>query len=91
VIVYKVLRKNYEFKQGQLIGALAERRSDLRGKNKLESGLKWARLVFGQMVKDKQTIFVIPYELNFKDNTVTPVKKTGFNEEESFWMPREPN
>ena len=88
MIVYKVLSKNYELKQGQLIGALAERRKDLRGKSRVESGLKWARLVFGQMVRDKQTIFVIPYELNFKDNIINPVEKMAFSKEESFRMPR---
>jgi len=88
VIVYKVLCKNYKLRQGQLMGALAERRKDLRGKSRVESGLKWARLVFGQMVRDKQTIFVIPYELNFKDNTIDPVEKMGFSKEESFRMPR---
>ena len=70
------------------MGALAERRKDLRGKSRVESGLKWARLVFGQMVRDKQTIFVIPYELNFKDNTIDPVEKMALSKEESFRMPR---
>jgi hypothetical protein len=88
VIVYKVLCKNYELKQGQWLGALAERRKDLRGKTRIESGLKWARLVFGQIVRDKQTIFVIPYELNLKDNIITPVEKIVFSREESFWMLR---
>ena len=75
MIVYKVLCKNYELKQDQLMGALAERRKDLRGKSRVESGLKWARLVFGQMVRDKQSIFVVPHELNLKDNAITPVEK----------------
>jgi hypothetical protein len=75
VIVYKVLYKNYELKQDQLMGALAERRKDLRGKSRVESGLKWARLVFGQMVRDKQSIFVVPHELNLRDNAITPVEK----------------
>ena len=88
MITYKVLYKNYELKQGQLMGALAERRKDLRGKSRVESGLKWARLVFGQMVRDKQAIFVIPYELNLKDNTITPVEKMVFSKDESFWMLR---
>jgi hypothetical protein len=88
VIVYKVLLKDYELKQGQLMGALAERRKDLRGKSRVESGLKWARLVFGHMVRDKQAILVIPYELNLKDNTITPVEKMVFSKGESFWMLR---
>ena len=82
MIVYKVLCKNYELKQDQLVGALAERRKDLRGKSRVESGLKWARLVFGQMVRDKQAIFVIPHELNLKDNTITPVERTVFSKGE---------
>jgi len=81
VIVYKVLCKNYELKQGQLMGALAERRRDLRGKSRVESGLKWAKLVFGQMVRDRQAIFVIPHELNLEENTITPVEKMEFNKE----------
>jgi hypothetical protein len=88
MIVYKVLYKNYELKQDQLLGALSERRKDLRGKSSVESGLKWARLVFGQMVRDKQTIFVIPHELNLKDNTRTPTEKIVFSKAESFWMLR---
>ena len=91
MIVYKVLYKNYELKQGQLVGALAERRKDLRGKSRSESGLKWARLVFGKMVRDKQAIFVIPYELNLKDNTTTPVEKMESVKDESFSMPRRLN
>jgi len=91
VIVYKVLYKNYELKQDQLMGALAERRKDLRGKNRVESGTKWAKLVFGQMVRDKQAIFVIPYELDLKDNTITPVEKTVFGKVESFGVLRRLN
>jgi hypothetical protein len=70
------------------MGGLAERRKDLRGKGRVESGLKWARLVFGQMVRDKQAIFVVPHELSLKDNTITPVEKKVFSKEESFWMLR---
>jgi len=61
-IVYKVLYKNYELKKGELIGELVERRTDLRGKSPLESGLDWAKSMFGQTVKHKHAIFVVPYE-----------------------------
>jgi hypothetical protein len=88
MIIYKVLCKNYDLKQDQLMGALAERRKDLRGKSRVESGSKWAKLVFGQMVRDKQAMFVIPYEVNLKDNTITPVEKMVFSKEETFWMLR---
>jgi hypothetical protein len=88
MIIYKVLCKNYKLKQGELMGALVERRKDSRGKSRVESGLKWAKLVFGQMVRDKQAIFVIPHELNLKDNTIMPVEKMVFNKEEFFGMMR---
>ena len=88
MIIYKVLCKNYELKQGELMGAMVERRKDSRGKSRVESGLKWAKLVFGQMVRDKQAIFVIPHELNLKDNTIMPVEKMVFTKEEFFGMVR---
>jgi len=86
MIIYKVFCKNYQLKQGELIGALAERRRGLRGKTRLESGLKWARLLFGQMGRDRQTIFVVPEEVNLKDNIMMPVEKIIFNEQELFWI-----
>jgi len=46
------------------MGTLTERRKDLRGKNKLETGLKWAKWTFGHMVKDKNAIFIVPDKLN---------------------------
>jgi hypothetical protein len=63
MVVYKVFFRNYKLKKGEHIGSLMERRKDLRGKNQLESGLRWAKLTFGQMVKDKQSIFIVPKEL----------------------------
>jgi len=86
MIIYKVFCKNYELKQGELIGALAERRKGLRGKTRVECGLRWAKLVFGQMGKDKQAIFVVPYELTLKDNIIMPVEKTVFTKQELSWM-----
>jgi len=41
------------------MGTLVERRKDLRGKSKLESGLNWAKSMFGQTVEKKHMIFVI--------------------------------
>ncbi len=63
MVVYKVFCKNYELKKGEFIGAMTERRKDLRGKCQLESGLRWAKVKFGHMVKDKHSIFVVPNEL----------------------------
>ncbi len=62
-IAYKVLSKNQRLKKDDPTGVLVERRKDLRGKSKLESGLKWAKSMFGQTVKDKSMIFVVPDEL----------------------------
>ena len=69
MIIYKVFYKNYEFKKGELMGVFVERRKDLRGKSRLESGLTWAKSMFGQMVRDKHAIFVIPQELNLKKDS----------------------
>jgi len=63
-MTYKVLYKNHKLKKGELMGVLVERRKDLRGKSRLESGLKWAKSMFGQTVKNEHAIFVVPDELN---------------------------
>jgi hypothetical protein len=69
MIIYKVFYKNYKFKRGELVGTLTERRKNLRGKTELESGLRWARLRFGHMVKDKNSIFVVPNMLDLGIDT----------------------
>jgi hypothetical protein len=66
MMTYKVFYKNYELKRGELIGTLSERRNDLRGKSGFESGMRWARLAFGSLVKDRQALFVIPEEVSLK-------------------------
>ncbi len=84
MIIYKIFYKNYDLRKGDLIGALIERRKTLRGKSRVESGLRWARLTFGQMVKDRHAIFVVPHESNLKNNPIAPVKNVIFTKEE-FW------
>jgi len=69
MITYKVLYKNFKLKKGDLMGILVERRKDLRGKSLLESGLSWAKSIFGQTVKNKHAIFVVPHELNVKKDS----------------------
>jgi hypothetical protein len=69
MIIYKVFYKNYKFKRGELVGTLTERRKNLRGKTEVESGLRWARLRFGHMVKDKNSIFVVPNMLDLGIDT----------------------
>ena len=68
-IAYKVLYKNYKLKRGETIGELVERRKDLRGKSQLESGLDWAKSMFGQAVKNRHAIFVVPQELESKEKS----------------------
>jgi hypothetical protein len=63
MVIYKVYCKDNQLRQGNLLGVMAERREDLRGKSELESGLRWARVTFGGSVKDKTSIFVVPKEL----------------------------
>jgi hypothetical protein len=67
MIVYKVFCKDDELKRDDLIGVLAERRKDLRGKTRFESGLSWAKFFFTGLVKDRKGIFVIPNELDVRE------------------------
>ncbi len=67
MIVYKVFRKNGDLKTDDLIGVLAERRSDLRGETHFESGLRWARSLFNDMIKDRQAISVVPNEFEVRE------------------------
>jgi hypothetical protein len=69
MITYKVLYKNFKLKKSYLMGILVERRKDLRGKSLLESGLKWAKAMFGQEVRDEHAIFVVPHELKLKKDS----------------------
>jgi|WetSurSiteA1Bulk_404760.scaffolds.fasta_scaffold191909_1 hypothetical protein len=61
---YKVFYKDCYRKKMVLLGTLIERRKGLRGMNKLEAGLKWAKVVFGKEVKDIKRIIVVPKEEN---------------------------
>jgi len=88
MVVYKVFYKNYELKKGELMGALVERRKDLRGMKQFESGLKWAKLTFGHVVQDKKAIFVVPSELKIEDNPKRYMEKGIFTEEEFLEMVR---
>jgi uncharacterized protein YqgQ len=86
MVVYKVFCKNYELRKGELMGALIERRKDLRGMKQFESGLKWAKLTFGHMVQDKKAIFVVPSELKIEDNPKRYMEKGIFTKEEFLEM-----
>jgi len=88
MIVYKVfyLNKDDEPIRGEFMGGLVERRKDLRGLSRVESGLEWARLAFACMVKDSNWIFVVPDELHLKNDIILPMGKKMFNKEEFLWM-----
>ena len=69
MMIYKVFYRNYEFKRCELMGTLPERRENLRGKTEVQSGLRWARLRFGPIVKDENSIFVVPNKLDLGIDT----------------------
>ncbi len=86
MLVYKVFYKNYELKKGEFVGMLVERRKSLRGKTQLESGLRWARLIFGRRVKDERAIFVVPDELKAGGDTEWIMEKGVFTRWELLGM-----
>ena len=62
VLIYDVYFKDYAKRQTEKIGILAERRSNpLR-----QDGLKWARKLFGKMVRDVHSIFILPREMEVR-------------------------
>ena len=67
MIVYKVFCRGEELEKEDLIGVLAERRKDLRGKTQFESGLRWATFFFTGLIKDRQAIFVVPNEFEVRE------------------------
>jgi len=59
MIIYSVHYRNYKNKSKEMIGALTERRKDSRrGSSLIQSALKWAKIEFGQCVKDANAIFI---------------------------------
>jgi len=64
MIIYKVFLKNYGLRKGDLLGTLTERRKDLRGSSPAESGLRWAKSVYSNVVKNKSDLFVVTKEVN---------------------------
>jgi hypothetical protein len=86
MVVYKVFYKKFELKKGEFVGMLIERRKDLRGRTQLESGMRWAKVAFGSMVKDKKTMFVVPNELKLGFHTKWIIEKGVFTKEEIIGM-----
>ncbi len=86
MVVYKVFYKSYELRKGELIGILIERRKDLRGRTRLESGLRWARFSFKDLAKDRQAIFIVPKELEGRSAPQWMMEKGVFVKEELLGM-----
>jgi len=60
MIIYKVFYKNYEFKRGELMGTLTERRKNLRGNQ------FWGHQFWGQAIVMKY--FFFPFLIKFSFN-----------------------
>ena len=81
MITYKVLYKNFKLKKGELMGVLVERRKNLRGQSLFESGLKWAKSMFGQEVRDAHAVFVVPHELKLKKDSYGTSREEDIQED----------
>jgi general secretion pathway protein A len=86
MIVYKVFSKDYEHEKVTLLGMLAERRRDLRGKTRLEAGLEWAKVTFGSSAKENESIYVVPKEFEAGHATRVLMKRTIFYKDELLDM-----
>lgn len=86
MIVYQVFSKDYEHEKVTRLGMLVERRRDLRGKTRLETGLTWAKLTFGGSAKDKESILIVPKELEAGHATRVLLKRTIFYKDELLDM-----
>jgi hypothetical protein len=64
------------------MGMLVERRKDTRGETQWESWVKWARQVFGHLVKNNRDIFVFPKEMEINDDKGLLVEKGIYSKEE---------
>ena len=62
MVVYRVFYKDYDRKACRFIGELRERRRDLRGMTHIQTGLKWAKRLFGECVRNHQALLVVPRE-----------------------------
>lgn len=88
MVVYKVFYKDFQHKKGDLIGLLVERRKNTRGMSLAESGLRWAKLTFGKMEKNGKPIFVVPNEMDLRDEANWLTGKWMFTKEELLGLAR---
>jgi hypothetical protein len=69
LVVYRVFYKDYQRKACTFVAELRERRKNLRGMTHSQTGLKWARLLFGETVRDRQALLVVTRNLNPQDES----------------------
>jgi hypothetical protein len=67
LVIYRVFYKDYQNKACRLVGELRERRKDLRGMTHSQAGLKWAKIQFGESVKDRQALLVVTRKVASQD------------------------
>ena len=84
MVVYVVFCKDFEHRKGELMGMLVERRKDMRGQTQWDSGVKWARLAFGHLVKDKKDIFVFPKKMEINDDDKVLLVEKGILGKEEY-------
>jgi Flp pilus assembly pilin Flp len=72
-MLYKVYLKNYVRGTVSFLGALPERRKQSRGIPLVTSAFRWARLIFGGLVKDARALFIVPSD-NGKDKGASSVE-----------------
>ena len=58
MIQYQVFKKDYQKGEEILLGILTERRESQKNLPAPSSALKWARTIFGRIVKDPHSIFI---------------------------------
>ncbi|OGP69263.1 MAG: hypothetical protein A2169_13640 [Deltaproteobacteria bacterium RBG_13_47_9] len=80
--IYEVFYKNYGRERAEIMGVLIERRKDTRGMTQVASGLRWARMAFAHLVKDKQSIFAVPRELDLGTDATAFAEKAIFSKDE---------
>ncbi len=84
MMVYVVFYKDYKYRRGELMGLLVERRKETRGETLWGTGTKWARQVFGHLVKDKKDIFIFPKKMDVNTDDETMLVEKGILTKEEY-------
>lgn len=76
-MLYKVYLKNYLKGTASFVGVLPERRKHMSphgdGIN-FAAAFRWARLIFGGLVKDARALFIVPSDNGKKDKGASSVE-----------------